>query len=397
MPLDDKDSALLAHVNSRWTADLAFLERMVRINSGSGNLAGIEAVGDLVEPAFAALGFTTRWHTPARGHQRPRAARSLVARRPAKRSGAPVLFMTAHLDTVFEPEDGFEGFVVDGARAVGPGIVDCKGGVALMISAISALTAAGIADRVELRVVLGGDEETGSHESREIIETSAAGSAWSLVFEGGRPNGDIVSYRAGNGGYDLEATGKASHAGNAHQDGVNAIEALAHAIVEVQKLTDYAKGLTVNVGTVHGGAKRNIVPASASAQVDVRYARAADGPPLDAAIRAIAARETVKGATVVVGGGLNRPPYPPDDPRIAALAASWIAAAADVGVAENAGPTGGGSDGNWTAAMGIPTLDGLGPVGGKYHTVGEYLVLDTLPQRAGVCAVAIRRLLETVS
>lgn len=397
MALDDRESALRAHVIGRRDADLAFLERLVRIHSGSANIPGIEAVGELVRPAFDTLGFRTTWHCPPGGHGREKAARTLVARRPAKAPALatrPVVFLTAHLDTVFEPEDRFEGFQVDGPRAIGPGIVDCKGGVVLMLSAISALVQDGAADRAELRVVLSGDEETGSFESREVIEGEAAGSRCSLVFEGGRPNGDIVSYRAGNGGYDLTALGKAAHAGNAHQDGVNAIEALAAVVLALQKLTDYPRGITLNAGTFRGGTKRNIVPGEATAQIDVRYAHARDAKDLDAAIRAAAAERLPNAARIEIRGGLNRPPFPENDPAIAALAATWIAAAGDLGVTETAAPTGGGSDGNWTAAMGIPTLDGLGPVGGKYHTFGEYLVLETLPIRAAIAAVAMSRLID---
>lgn len=393
MPLDDRERELKRHVEARREEDVRFLERLVRINSGSGNLAGIDAVGDLVEPAFRALGFDTRWHRPERGHRRDLAARTLVARRKAASSGAPRVFLTAHLDTVFEPGD-FEGWSVENGNGIGPGIVDCKGGVVLMLSALSALVADGAADRAELRVVLGGDEETGSFESREVIREEAAGSAFSLVYEGGRPNGDIVKYRAGNGAFDLTAIGRTAHAGNAHQEGVNAIEALAHAVLAVQKLTDHERGRTVNVGVIRGGTKRNIVPGDASAQIDVRFALAEDAGTLDRGIREIAARETVPGARIEVGGGINRPAWPKDDPGIETLAQRWIATAVELGVQTRAAPTGGGSDGNWTAAMGIPTLDALGPVGGKYHTKGEWLALDTLPQRAAVSAVAIARLID---
>src|SRR5206468_2684403 len=146
-------------------------------------------------------------------------------------------------------------------------------------------------------------------------------------------------------------------------------------------LTDYSRGLTLNVGTIRGGTKRNIVPGDAAAAIDVRYAKPEDGPRVDAAVRAIAAAPALAGARIEVGGGLNRPPYPEGDPARAVLAEHWIAAAADCGLTVKTGPTGGGSDGNWTAAMNIPTLDGLGPVGGKYHTVGEYLIVESLAQR----------------
>ena len=388
MSVSAAEQRLRDHVNARRDTHFALLEQLVRINSGSANLPGIEAVGDLVKPALEALGFTCRWHQPARGHGRDRAARSLVARR----GSGKALFVTAHLDTVFEPEDGFEGYAADGDRLVGPGIVDCKGGVVAILAALEALKQETLLDGFETRIVLGGDEETGSFESREIIEQEAAGSAFSLVFEGGRPSGDIVSYRAGNGGYDFRATGKAAHAGNAHQDGINAIAILSAAVLRLQKLTEYGRGITVSVGTIRGGTKRNIVPAEASALVDVRYAHADDGPSFDASVRACADVAKDFGGTIDVRGGLNRPPYPKQSAAIDALAQRWIATANDLGIQMKAGPTGGGSDGNWTAAMGIPTLDGLGPVGGKYHTVGEYLIAKTLPERSALAAIAMHRL-----
>lgn len=393
MALSAQETALRARIDARAGNGLRLLEQLVRINSGSGNLPGIEAVGDLVKPAFDDLGFTTRWHLPAKGHGRERAARSLVARRKGG-SGATPVFITAHLDTVFEPEDGFEGFRVEADRAIGPGVVDCKGGVIAILAALDALASEGMLDRVDCRVVLGGDEETGSFESREIIQQEAAGSAYSLVFEGGRPSGDIVRYRAGNGGFDVTAIGKAAHAGNAHAEGVNAIEVLSAAVLALQKLTDYSRGITVNVGTIRGGAKRNIVPGDALATVDVRYAHAADGPAFEAAVRDVEKVAAAYKGTLRITGGLNRPPYPDASKPIGELAERWIAAAAELGVAMKAGPTGGGSDGNWTAAMGIPTLDGLGPVGGKYHTFGEYLIVKTLPERAAVAAVGIARLAQ---
>ena len=391
MALSAKETALRAHVDSKTDARLSFLERLVRINSGSSNLAGVDAVGDLVKPAFDDLGFTTHWHREAKGHGRETAARSLVARRKGA-AGATPIFVTAHLDTVFEPADGFEGFRIEDGKAIGPGVVDCKGGVVAILAALDALRSEGLLDRVDCRVVLGGDEETGSYESRAIIEQEAAGSAYALVFEGGRPSGDIVTYRAGNGGFDVRAVGKAAHAGNAHKDGVNAIEILAAAVLAFQKLTDYSRGITVNVGTIEGGTKRNIVPGEATARVDVRYAHAEDGPGFDAAIRGVADLAKGYGGSLEIGGGLNRPPYPKDDPKIAELASRWLAVAAELGVTPKPVPTGGGSDGNWTAAMGIPTLDGLGPVGGKYHTFGEYLVIKTLPERAAIAAIGMARL-----
>lgn len=391
MAISTREASLRAHVDGRAARDLSFLEKLVLVNSGSSNLAGIDAVGDLVQPAFEALGFTSRWHREPKGHGRATAARTLVARRKGG-SGAVPIFVTAHLDTVFEPADGFEGFRVEGDRAIGPGIVDCKGGVVAILSALEALKTEGMLDRVDCRVVLGGDEETGSYESRAIIEQEAAGSSFSLVFEGGRPGGDVVKYRAGNGGYDVRAIGKAAHAGNAHQDGVNAIEILSAAVLALQKLTDYSRGITVSVGTISGGTKRNIVPDEARCAVDVRYAHGSDGPAFDASVRAVADLGPRYRGTIEIGGGLNRPPYPENDAKTDELAKRWIAAASDLGIPMSAVPTGGGSDGNWTAAMGIPTLDGLGPVGGKYHTIGEYLVLKTLPERSALAAIAMSRL-----
>jgi glutamate carboxypeptidase len=304
-----------------------------------------------------------------------------------------VLFLSAHLDTVFEKEAAFSGFTVDGDRAVGPGAVDCKGGVVVLLGALEALSSAGLLDGAEFRVILNGDEETGSYDSRPLLEKESTGAHVALVFEGARPSGAIVNWRKGNGIMRLEATGKSAHAGVHHEDGVNAIEALAHKIVDVQKLTDYKRGLTVNVGVIAGGTKRNIVPATASAEIDVRYRKAEDGPYVEECIRSICDKPAVSGAHVKLHGGLNRPPWPEDAAGIAALTQGWLAAASDVGVELSATATGGGSDGNWTAAMGIPTLDGLGPVGGKYHTLGEYILRDSLPERARIAAVGMARIL----
>lgn len=369
-----------SHIHGRIDAAEAFLRTLVCIDSGSRDVEGIERVGEAVIPRFDALGFKVTEHAARDG-----AGRHLHFHRAGT---GKRLFLGAHLDTVFE-DGSFRGFEAVDDIALGPGVVDCKGGVVVLTEILEALSASGHLDDFSVDVVLNGDEETGSYTSRDLIERVAQGSDYALIFEGARPSGAVVSWRRGNGLFTLRAHGTAAHAGVAHADGVNAVEALAHKVIAVQNLTDYDRGLTLNVGTIHGGTKRNIVPDFAEATIDIRYDHAEDGERTDARIRELCASSEVDGARIEVLGGLNRPPWPGEDPAIEGLAAHWLSVAKELGIEATAESTGGGSDGNWTAAMGIPTLDGLGPVGGKYHTVGEYVVRASLPERILLGTTAI--------
>jgi glutamate carboxypeptidase len=234
-----------------------------------------------------------------------------------------------------------------------------------------------------LRVLFTADEEIGSPTSRALIEEAAAGALAAYVLESPLPGGTLKTARKGTGDYHLEIEGRAAHAGVEPQKGINAVQELAHQILALHALNDYAVGTTVNVGVVQGGTRPNVVPAAAEAHVDVRVSTMAEAARLDAAIRSLTPR--LDGARLTIEGGLNRPPME----RSAAMGELFgrtqrIASAMGVELAE--GSTGGGSDGNFTAAMGVPTLDGLGAEGEGAHAAHEHVLTESLPRRAALLA-----------
>ena len=201
------------------------------------------------------------------------------------------------------------------------------------------------------------------------------------------PHGALKTWRKGVGDYRVTVTGRAAHAGAAHDEGINAIEELAHQIIAIQALTDYAAGTTVNVGVIGGGTRSNVVPEQAWAHVDVRVMNAAEDGRISAALRTL--QPKLAGATISVTGGLNRPPMV-RTAEIAALFQRAAGIAAELGFAVQEAGTGGGSDGNFTAALGAVTLDGLGVTGDGGHALHEHVVISSLPERAALLAGLLR-------
>ena len=293
------------------------------------------------------------------------------------------VLLVGHHDTVF-PKATFAGFREDGALLRGPGVLDMKGGLVVIAYALGALQHAGLLSRVGVQVVSVGDEEIGSPEGRDLVLGAAGRAASALVFESGRTGDQIVTRRKGIGAMTVVAHGKAAHAGNNHTDGVNAIWAMAEFIQRAQELTDYERGVTVNVGKVAGGIGKNTVPDRAEALVDVRFLTARDGEQLLGALRdaAEAAAARVFGARIDVQGGISRMPLEKTDAS-AALMAEYALAARQSGLGADEAPLiGGGSDANTVAAVGVPAIDGLGPRGKGFHTVDEFIERDTLIPKA---------------
>jgi glutamate carboxypeptidase len=289
-----------------------------------------------------------------------------------KRDGAVVLI--GHHDTVF-PVESFRGFREDGALLRGPGVLDMKGGLVVIAFALGALNEAGVLAEVPVRVVSVSDEEVGSPEGKLLVREAARGAAASLVFESGRTNDLIITRRKGTGGLSAVATGKAAHAGNLHHEGRNAIWALARFVDAAQRLTDYDRGVTVNVGRIEGGIGKNTVPERAQALVDFRFISTADGEATEAALRKAAAEasSSVSGTSIALDGGISRPPLERTDAS-AGVMNEYAACARAEGLGGDESPLlGGGSDANTTAALGVPSIDGLGPRGKGFHTVDEYI------------------------
>jgi glutamate carboxypeptidase len=301
---------------------------------------------------------------------------------------APVLVL-GHLDTV-HPVGTFDPpfRVVDG-RAEGPGVFDMKAGLACMLEAVGRLLEGGSAPRRPLVILATCDEETGSATSRSLIEELAADAHAVLVPEPPLPDGGAKTRRKGVAGYRIEVRGRASHAGLAPEEGVNAIVELAGQVLAVTALADPAAGTTTSVGFIGGGTTTNVVPAAAWADVDVRFTTSAEAERIDRAMRALEA--SLPGAAVQVTGGVNRPPME-RTPGVVALFEQARALAAEDGWDLSEGLAGGASDGSFTAGMGIPTLDGIGPRGGGAHATDEHVLLDDLPRRVRLYAGLLERL-----
>jgi glutamate carboxypeptidase len=267
-----------------------------------------------------------------------------------------------------------------------------KGGLVVMAFALKAIAATDGLDAIApLRVVVVSDEEIGSPEGAEVIRSAVAGAQACLVFEPGRSNDSIVTQRKGTGSVRVVASGKAAHAGNAYFEGANAIWSLARFIEAAQALSSKATGVTVNVGTISGGTSKNTVPAEAQAGVDLRYLTAADGATLVEQLHAIAAAVALPGTTLKVEVGPQRPPMGRIE-GTQALVESYAAAAHEFGLGSGEAPLqGGGSDGNTSTSLGIPTIDALGPRGSGLHTLDEVIDASTLVPRASALAELLLR------
>ncbi|MGH7330343.1 MAG: M20/M25/M40 family metallo-hydrolase [Polyangiaceae bacterium] len=303
--------------------------------------------------------------------------------------------LIGHLDTVFPPGD-FEGFAKDKDEglAYGPGVLDMKGGLVVIAYALKALAAArGLDSICPLKLVIVGDEEVGSPEGRRVIEREAKGARAALVFEAGRKEDKIVTRRRGTGGLVVTAHGKASHAGNAHKEGANAIWALARFIDLAQGFTRYERGITVNVGKVIGGQGKNTVPDRAEALVDIRFDTRADGESLVTALRNAAAEACarVPGTSIEIGGGIARLPLERTEASEGLVLEYGACARASGLGAEEAALVGGGSDACTTGAMGIPSIDGLGPRGSGFHTKEEQIEIASLVPKAQALARFLER------
>jgi len=275
-------------------------------------------------------------------------------------------------------------------RLWGPGVLDMKGGVVFFIYAMRALREMDVPVSRRVILQLNSDEEVGSHSSRALTEAMAKQSQCVLVLEPGTGlTGKLKTARKGVGGYKVTVHGKAAHAGVDFSNGVNAINELARQIGVIEGFTDLSKGLTVNPGVIHGGTRTNVVPALATVRVDVRVARLRDAAGLEKKFRNLNVFK--KGGRIEVSGGLNRPPME----RTKAIGKLFETArrlAAELGVDLEESSTGGGSDGNFSAALGVPTLDGLGTVGEGAHAVNESILIVRIADRTALLAKLVAAL-----
>jgi glutamate carboxypeptidase len=373
---NDLLSRALAAADQRGSELLPLLRRWVEVNSYTANVEGCNRVAELLVEGFALPGLAaTRIDGQGSGDH-------LVWRTPAWDAHPDRrVLLIGHHDTVFPPGT-FEVWEEDGVRLRGPGVLDMKGGLATIRTALAALADVGVLAGLPLAVVSVADEETGSSDSRTMLEDLARGARAGLVFESGRTTDALVTQRKGTGKVLVTVHGKAAHAGNALADGINAVWALARFVDHAQRATDWDRGVTVNVGLFQGGTSANTVPERASCHIDFRYVRAVDGhalmADLDRAAQALAA-ET--GARFVIEGGIKRAPLERSEASLA-LMKQYEACALAEGLRGGEAPLqGGGSDANTVSAVGVPAIDAVGPRGKGFHTHDEHIEVHTLAQR----------------
>jgi glutamate carboxypeptidase len=299
--------------------------------------------------------------------------------------GEPRVLVVGHHDTVFPLGTlAARPFAVTDGRATGPGVFDMKGGIVTALHAVASL-----ADRSGIELLFTCDEEVGSATSRQLIEDRAAACGRVLVLEPAADGGALKIGRKGVGMYSVQVGGRAAHAGLEPEKGVNALVEAAHQVLAITSIARADEGTTVTPTVAHAGTAENVVPATATIRVDVRVTSLDEAERVDKEIAALSPFDTE--ATVTVRGGVNRPPMPVEASVELFAAAEQAAAAVGIGAVEGVS-VGGGSDGNFTAALGIPTLDGLGVVGGGAHADHEWVDVASLPERAALLAALISSL-----
>jgi glutamate carboxypeptidase len=304
--------------------------------------------------------------------------------------GASQVLLLGHFDTVW-PVGQLERMPLhhsDG-RLHGPGVFDMKAGIAIAMLATRALLETGVALSRRIVMLWTTDEEVGSETSRAAIEDEARRSDAVLVFEPSLPGGAVKTSRKGCGGYQLLVRGVAAHAGIEPQKGASAVHELAEQILRINGLQDLARGISVNVVQISGGLRSNVIPDEARAVVDVRVPTAAAAAEVEAAFRGLKAVDAR--TTLETHGGFDRPPLE-RSAEVVRLYSMAREVSRELGADLGEGGTGGGSDGNFTAALGVPTLDGLGAVGDGAHALHEHVVVDSLPNRAALVAGLITRI-----
>jgi len=368
------------------------------INSGSRNLGGLERMADVLVDAFAALPGLLRLENPAEVKAVDASGRSVGVKHGRHlhltvRPTAPVqLLLTGHMDTVYGLDHPFQQtkWLEDGVLG-GPGVADMKGGLAVMLAALKAVERSPSADRVGYEVVINSDEEMGSPASAALLAQAARGKRAALTYEpAALPDGTLAGARPGSGNFAFVVRGRSAHAGRNPEEGRNALTAAADLALRLEALR--RDGLTVNPSRIEGGGPSNVVADLAILRVNLRPR----DPTIEAEAKraiadAVAAVAAERDVTIEADGGFGRPPKPltPEAEKLFKLVRQ---AGADLGQEIAWQPSGGVCDGNNIAACGVPVVDTMGVRGGKIHSPEEYLIVDSLAERAALSALTILRL-----
>jgi glutamate carboxypeptidase len=370
---------------SRYDRFLEDLETVVNIDSGSGYAPGLMEVSSFFQHRFERLGWPT--HLLQFNEGAVPCLEIVNGRLPAESDRFDFLFL-GHMDTVFpQGTVSQRPFSMQQGRAFGPGVADMKGGLVTVLCVAEILQQTGLSRDLSFCIAFNSDEEVGTRGSQKWLEGLAARSERVLVFEPCRPGGQRVLQRKGVGFFEVICSGRAVHAGVEPEKGANAVLELAHQVIKVSGFGRPEMGTTVNVTTIAGGNAINVIPASAQSTFDVRFSSVDEMHRIKAAFRDLSASGHVEGIRVEVKGDVNRPPMVPGSTTLE-LWDSIAAIGESLGMKMSLTDTGGGSDGNFTAAMGIPTIDAMGPRGGSPHSDGEYLELDSVvPNIQLICEI----------
>jgi glutamate carboxypeptidase len=365
--------------------DLSFmldlLKRLVETESPSTNKAAVDRVGALVADTCRSLDAVVEIvpNTTTGDH--------VIARWGG--SQAKSLLILCHMDTVFPLGTLAKmPFYERDGKIFGPGTLDMKGGIAITLGTIAALRQANAMPERPVVALFTSDEEIGSGTSRALIETLARRAEMVFVLESGLLDGALKTWRKGVGDFLVKVRGRAAHSGGDHEKGRNAIEEMAHQVLAIQKMTDYQRGTTLNAGVIRGGFAANVVPDECELEVDMRVLQPGEAERVHAAMLAL--KPVLEGTSIEVSGSLNRPPLPYNDVNRAAFEKAAEIARAGLGLELRASGSGGGSDGNFVAPLGVPVLDGLGAIGEGFHSEREYIFKDSLVERARLLAALLQ-------
>ncbi len=358
---------------------VAFLRQLVEVESPTDEKKAVDRVGAILAEASRNLGATvTVYPQEERGDH-------IVAKWGRGDDG---ILLLGHMDTVF-PLGTLETmpFYEKDGKIYGPGVQDMKGGLVIGLDAIAALLEADEMPERPITFLFTSDEEVGSQTSRSLIEELAQEAALVLVLEPCLSDSSLKTWRKGVGDFQLKITGRAAHAGGNHAEGRNALEEMAHQILAIQQMTDYEKGITLNVGVAQGGTAPNVVPDFAQLEIDLRLSDIKHFAHIHKGLQNLS--PVLEGTTLKLSGELNRPPMPFNAVMKRAFEkAQKIAAQA--GIIISAGGSGGGSDGNFAAALGVPVLDGLGAVGDGLHSPREFIFRESLAERSNLLRALLR-------
>jgi glutamate carboxypeptidase len=381
---------LMDHASKRYDDFVEALREMVNVDCGSFTPDGVNLIAGLCQLRFETGGWSVERMTHERAEGEEQLGDLVIGRLTG--TGSTRLLLIGHTDTVFDLGTVAERpFRIEGDRALGPGVSDMKGGLLSGFFAVEVLQAAGYDGFGSITYICNPDEEIGSPWSHAVIEAEARNADVAFVLEGARENGDIVSSRKGVSDFRIEIEGRAAHAGVEPERGRSAILEAAFKTVALQALNGLWPGVTVNVGIVEGGTRPNVVPEHCVLEVDVRSPEESSFKEVQDAVRAIANEHTVPDVKVTThGSGWHRPMEKGEGgKRLADLA---ISIAAELGFELKDAATGGASDANTTSAAGVPTLDGLGPIGGDDHGPLEWLDLSSVVPRICLLAGLVSRL-----